>query len=315
MVGNKPICPNLQRYYDLSSQEKLKYLVTPEAQFLFDGLPVEVADMLREGFLTGTFGVNIEEWKEVVVSYFMSNSRIIPALTVNPGTFTMLEKMYGFEPVEGVIDNYFLRCKAGGQALYNRYQVVTAKASEHVAEILAAKGQCLMIDIGSGPGRNGIDMYRQHPEFNGRIKIDCIDIDPMAVVKGQELIAISGIKQVEFVQRNMTRLQKRYPGNVDYGLLIGVLCGLTRQERVDLLTTLKSYFRKGGRIMAASLSEQMAINDLLCAYILRETTNWGLQYPPFGELKKVFEEAGWIYKESFREKSTRFYEIGIGIVP
>lgn len=315
MVGDRPICPNLKRYYNLPPQEKLKHLATSEARFLLNGLPVEVADLLRKGFLTGTFGVDIDGWQEIVVNYFMVHSRIVPALAANPGTFTMLEMMYHFEPVEGVIDNYFLRCKAGGQALYNRYQAVTAKACEDVAEILSTNGRCLMIDIGSGPGRNGIDMCRQHPEFNGTIQIDCIDIDSAAIAKGQKLIAVFGIKQVEFVRRSMTRLQRRYPGNVDYGLLIGVLCGLTHQERIELLTVLKPYFRKGARLVAASLLEQMAIDDLLCAYILRETTGWELQYLPLGELKEVFEEAGWKYEGYFQEQPTRFYEIATGVVP
>ncbi len=313
--ADRGICPNLQRYYGLPPQKKLRYLKTPEAQFLLGGLPVEIAHLLQRGFLTGAFGVDIDGWRENVVSYFMANSRIIPALVANPGTFTMLERMYHLEPVEGVIDNYFLQCKAGGQALYNRYQAVTAKACEHVVENLTAKERCLMIDLGSGPGRSEIDMYRQHPEFNGKVTIDCIDIDPTAITKGQELIAASGIKQVEFIQKNMTQFQERYPGNVDYGLLIGVLCGLTRQERIELLTILKPYFRKGARLVAASLLEQMAIDDLLCAYILRETAGWELQYPPLGELKKVFEEAGWTCEGYFQEEPTRFYEIGIGIVP
>jgi len=313
MAGERPICPNLQRYYYLSPREKIKYLATPEAQFLFSGLPTEVAEMLQKGFLAGSLGVNILGWEEVVVNYFMANSRIIPALAENPGTFTMLEKMYHFEPVNGVIDNYFLQCKSGGQALYNRYKVVTAKACDHIAEVLVNNGQCLMIDIGSGPGRNAIDICRLHPEFNGVIKIDCIDIDPAVITKGQELIAEFGIKQVEFVQKSMTRLRKRYHGNVGYGLLIGILCGLTRQERVGLLISLKSYFCKGARLVAASLLDKMIAEDLLCAYILRETTGWGLQYPPFGELKEVFEEAGWQYEGYFQDEPTRFYEIGIGV--
>lgn len=315
MAGKMQICPHLLRYYRLSPQKKLKYLVTPEARSLFQGLPAEVATMLWRGFLSGNFGDDIPGWQEVVVSYFQNNSRIIPALTENPGTYTMLEKMYHFEPVSGVIDEYFLYCMAGGQALANRYHAVTGKACQDVAEILNKEGRCLMIDIGSGPGRNAIDMCVMHPEFNGAIHVDCIDIDPDAITKGKELVLGFGIKQVEFVQKSMTRLSDRYSGNVDYGLLIGILCGLPRQERVDLLSLLRSYFRNGAKLVAASLLDQMAEDDLLCAYVLRETTGWGLQYPPLGELREVFEEAGWRYEGFFQEEPTRFYEIGVGLAP
>jgi len=313
MACKTQICPHLLRYYQLPPREKQKHLETPAAQFLFQGLPSDVAGMLWKGFLAGEFGENISGWQEVVVNYFQENSRIIPELIKNPGTFTMLEKMYHFEPVEGVIDNYFLMSMAGGQALYNRYQAVTARVSRDVTEILRQSGQCLMIDVGSGPGRNAIDLCIQHPEFNGAIHIDCIDINPEAIAKGEKLVAEYDIKQIKFVQKSMARLQQRYPGNVDYGILIGILCGLTRQDRVILLSVLQSYFRKGAKLVVASLLDQMAKDDLLCAYILRETAGWGLQFPPLGELKGVFKEAGWGYEGSFQEEPTRFYEIGVGI--
>jgi hypothetical protein len=57
----------------------------------------------------------------------------------------------------------------------------------------------------------------------------------------------------------------------------------------------------------------MADEDLLCAYVLRETTGWGLQYPALGQLKEAFEAAGWKYEGFFQDEPTRFYEIGVGI--
>ena len=314
MAGTRPICPNLLKHYQLSAQEKQKYLETPEALFLFDGLPGRLAGILRDGFLQGALGENVRGWSKVI-EHFMTNSQIIPALAENPGTFTMLEKMYHFEPVQGVIDNYFLQSKAGGQALWNRYQIVTAKASEQVMEVISDQGHCLMIDIGSGPGRNGIDLCRQHPNVNGKLKIECIDIDPEAIIKGQSLVSEFGVEYLEFVPKSMAKLHDRYQHTVDYGLLIGILCGLTKPERVNLLSNIRPYFRKGGRLMAASLLRQMATDDLLCAYILRETAGWQLQYPELGELKMCFEEAGWIYDGYFREEPTQFYEIGVGIAP
>lgn len=311
MAGERPICPILQKHYSFPPEKKIWMLETPEAKQLFEGLPSNVGFLLRQGFLYGIHGINVPGWN-LVVDYFQTNSQIIPALTANPGTFTMLEKMYHFEPVEGIIDKYFLRCRSGGQALRNRYNAITEIACQHVMAIIAEIGNCLMIDIGSGPGRNVIDIIRRHPELNGSFHADCIDIDPVAISKGQELIALHGIRQVEFISKSMTRLQGRYKGNVDYGILIGILCGLVHKERVDLLRSLKSYFKPGAKLVAASLLEKMADEDLLCAYILRETTGWGLQYPPLGNLKEVFEEAGWKYEGFIQDDPTCFYEIGIG---
>jgi len=312
MTDKAKICPHLQRHYDLPVEEKSHFLKTPEALYLFGNIPENVAKILIRGFLRGTHGVETIGW-EKVVEYFRANSRIIPALTENPGTYSMLEKMYHFEEVWGPIDIYFKMSKAGGQALRNRYDAVNNYAIAHINEVLAKQNHCLVIDVGSGPGRNGIDMCLHNPIYRKRVKFDCIDIDPLAVKLGEKLVLKHKLANFSFIRTSMTKLNGRYPDNVDYGLLIGILCGLTRPERIGLLRKLKPYFRKGARLMAASLSEEMAQEDLLCAYILRETTGWGLQYPPLGELREVFEEAGWKYEGYFQDEPTRFYEIGIGI--
>jgi len=306
------ICPYLQRYYDLPAKKKFHFLKTPEALYLLENIPRKVAKILINGFLKGSHGSETDDWPEVV-DYFQSNSQIIPALTKNPGTFSMLEKMYHFEEVWDPIDIYFKMSRAGGQALRNRYDAVNNYAITHINEVLARQAHCLVVDIGSGPCRNGIDMCLRNPTYRGKVKFDCIDVDPLAINLGEDLIRENKLNNIEFIKKSMTRLNGRYSGNVDYGLLIGVLCGLTKPQKIDLLAKIKPYFRKGASLMAAALLDQMAKFDLLCAYILRETTGWGLQYPPLGELKEVFERAGWKYEGYFQDEPTRFYEIGIGI--
>lgn len=312
MAGKSVICPNLQKHYDLPAEDKEYFLQTPEALHLLLNIPKSVAKILTKGFLDGTHGVDTPGWDEVMKS-FQVNSRIIPALTENPGTYTMLEKMYHLEGVRGPIDEYFAMSLSGGQALRNRYDAINNYGISHINEILARQEECLMLDIGSGPGRNGVEMCLRNPIYRNRLKIDCIDIDPEAISLGEELTKRHNLPNISFIQKSMTNLNGRYGGKVDYGILIGVLCGLTFPERVGLLAKLRPYFKKGARLVGASLIEEMAIRDLLCAYILRETTGWGLQYPPLGQLKKAFEEAGWQYEGYFQDEPTRFYEIGIGV--
>lgn len=312
MAGNKQICRVLQSHYDLSSSKKIKFLKTKEAKFLFNDLPANVSKIIRDGFLAGTHSSDTPQWR-TVINYFQNNSEIIPALRKNPGTFTMLERMYHFKPVEGVIDNYFLQCKAGGQALKNRYDEVTARSCQIIREILKSQESCLIVDFGSGPGRNAIDIVKKIKDVGGRIRINCIDSDKEAINKGEELANKEKIKQISFIESNMAKLNRRYSKNIDFGLLIGVLCGMEFKERVVLLKILKRYFKSGGRIIAAALLDSMAEEDLLCAYILRETAGWELQYRPLGELKKIFELAGWKYDNYFQEASTQFYEIGVGV--
>jgi len=312
MADKTKICPHLQWHYNLPAEEKDRFFKTPEALYLLSNIPKNIAKILVKGFLDGTHGIETIGW-EKVVEYFQVNSRIIPALTENPGTYSMLEKMYHFEEVWGPIDTYFKMSKAGGQALRNRYDAVNNHAIAHVNEVLTKQAHCLVIDIGSGPGRNGIDMCLRNPAYKERVKFDCIDVDNLAIKLGEKLTLEHKLSNFSFIRASMTKLNGRYPGNIDYGLLIGILCGLTRSERIGLLTKIKPYFRKGARLIGASLLNEMAKEDLLCAYILRETTGWGLQYPPLGELKEVFEEAGWEYEGYFQDEPTRLYGIGIGI--
>jgi len=308
------ICPVLQGYYNMPASKKLKDLKTPWAELLLESLPKKVRKILVDGFLSGTHGANIPNW-HIVSDYFRKNSQIIPALIVNPGTYTMLERMYHCQTASAKIDQYFKMSIAGGQALFNRYQAINSHGIKHVNKVLQKQEECLMIDIGSGPGRNGIDMCVRSPIFRKRLKIECIDIDAEAIEKGEALVEHFNFQNITFLNKSMMKLNGRYGAGVDYGLLIGVLCGMVREDRVSLLRALKPYFKPGAKMVAASLLERMAQVDLLCAYILRETTGWGLKYTPPGELKKVFEEAGWIYKGFFQDEPTRLYEIGVAIAP
>ncbi len=314
MAREGPICPVLQSHYEMPAKKKIRFLETREAKLLFDGLPRDVSLLLRNGFLSGRHGVDIPGWDKVV-DYFQVNSEIIPALTKNPGTFTMLERMYHLHPISGVIDEYFLLCKAGGQALKNRYDAITTKSCQVVESILSRQNSCLIADFGSGPGRNLIEMLKTRPDFRVRVVIDCVDVDQAAIDKGRELTEKENLGQVIFTNKDMAKLYGHFQKNIDYGLLIGVLCGMQFRDRVVLLKKLRRYFKPGSKLIAAALLDEMAKEDLLCSYILRETANWGLQFRPLGELKRAFDEAGWVYEGYFQEQPTRFYEIGIGSAP
>ena len=298
LMAYQPICPVLEKYYKRDREEKSSQLETEAAKYLFSRLPTGVADALRDGFLSGEHGERISGWG-LVIDYFQNNSEIIPTLTANPGTYTMLERMYHVQPVKGEIDNYFLMSVAGGQALKNRYDIVNNYAVALVSKILEVQDECLMVDIGSGPGRNGIDVSKRNLEFPSRLKIECIEIDKDAIDKGEELIEKSQLRNISFVRQSMVRLNGRYENKVDFGLNIGVVCGLPYKDRVRLLKNHLSWFRPGGKLIVAGLTERMAQNDLLCAYILRETTGWCLQFRPEGELKQAALEAGWKIVRNF----------------
>ncbi|MCK4554519.1 hypothetical protein KAU19_06215 [Candidatus Parcubacteria bacterium] len=315
-VNKRPLSSALLDHYQLPPSEKQKFLDKSEHIELFNAIPVWVADSLKDAFLHGRRLVEIPDG-QAVIDYFQKHSTIIPALTKDPGTFTMLEKMYFFEKVYFPIDVYFAKGVASGQSLSSRYYAVNERSAEFIGEIIEQNGFCLMIDIGSGPGRNGMDICLMHSEFAGKIQIDCIDTDQSAINKGYELLKSEqyrNLTNIRFINKSIMKLNGRYHKNVDFGLLIGILCGLTFRERVALLWKLKSFFNRGAKLLVAGLTDEMLRADLFCSYILYETTGWILQYSPLGEVHKAIEKAGWKWGGYFQE-STGLYEIGVAIAP
>lgn len=314
LMAVERVCPVLDMFYRLPASEKEKYLLLDPVRKLLAALPAVIAQILVNGFLSGT---PLKDFKDgdQVIRYFRENSDIIPELARFPGTYIMLEMMYHFRSVRWPIDTYYLESIPGGQALKNRYHAVNREAAVCISDVLRRCDSCLMLDFGSGPGRNGIDICNMNPGFKNRLSIDCIDIDPDAVAKGVALADFYNLSNVNFVSQSMTKLNGRYNRNVDVGLLIGVLCGMTYPEKVCLLKKIRPYFRSGGKLIAATLLDEMPRQDLFCSYTLRETAGWVLMHPPLGNLKTAFEEAGYEYERYFQDAPTNLYEIGVGVVP
>jgi ubiquinone/menaquinone biosynthesis C-methylase UbiE len=314
LMAGKTICPILQGYYGLSASEKEKFLKTREGSFLLENLPPKIRSILVDGFLRGLTGEEVPGWEEVVS--FFRESRTMFKLSENPGTSFGTDLMYKLIPAADPIEEYFLMSKAGGVSLRGRFDSVVSKSIGFIGEKLEKGKSCLIADFGAGAGTTAVEIIELMKRERNRIRIDCIDIDEKSLSIGRELCKKKGIKEIAFVRSDMAKLRDFYKDDnkIDLGLLIGVLCGMTYRQRVLLLKTLKRYFKPGGKIVAAALLEKMAQDDLLSAYILRETTGWHLHYRPLGELKAAFEEAGWKYLGYFQEEPTRFYEIGIGEV-
>ncbi|MBU4217205.1 class I SAM-dependent methyltransferase [Candidatus Parcubacteria bacterium] len=312
MAGRAVFDANLMKRYQLPESEKKKYLETRHAKTLLHALPSEIRTELVRSFLAGK--PLVANGGVAVIDFFKQNSTIIPALAEYPGTFTMLEKMYQFEDVTHPVDVFFSKSGPGGISLKSRYNLVNEMMVQHVREILKQQEKCLVLDLGSGPGRNCIDVTLSNPDFADRVEFHCIDTDPEAISYGQKLVEQHGLKNIKFVAKSMARLHRDYKGTVDYGLIIGVLCGLNTQERTGLLKLVKPYFRPGARVIGAGLLDRMLDLDLLCSYILREVAGWILQHPPIGIVQDAYEGAGYMYEGYVQEQPTRCYEIGIGCV-
>lgn len=315
MAGGCISCPNLIEAYNLPEATKRQHLETPHTVELLSSMPKNMADALIEGFLSGK---TLSETGETeVINYWQRNSVMIPQVTEYNGTFTMLEHLYGVvkedQPLALPIDVYFQKNLHAGISLEGRYHAVNEQSTAHIKEILNRQEKCLVLDLGSGPGRNCIAMTLANPEFAERVEFHCIDTDPTAISYGMNLVKRHNLPNIKFIEKSMTRLHKYYKQEADYGLLIGVLCGLATEARVGLLKIMKPYFRPGAQVIGAGLLDKVLELDLFCAYILREITGWILQHQPLGSIERAFKSAGYGWGGFYQEEPTRCYEIGIGI--
>ena len=311
MASRATACPNLQAYYGLSAAQKRPYIENDTAVELLDSLPLNISATLVDCYLagkplTGKEGTHAKE-------YLLLNSKILPDLAEYPGTYTMLEKMYNFEKTHLPIDIFFSKSLPAGVSLESRFRTINEKAATHIRQVLDRQDRCLVLDLGSGPGRNGIALTLENPDFAERVDFHCIDTDPTAIEYGISLAKRHNLSNVKFIEQSMVKLHKKYRQSADYGLIVGVLCGLKIDERVGLLKIMKSYFKPGSRVIGAGLLDKMLEMDLFCSYILRETAGWILHHPPIGQVQAAFETAGYKYEGYFQEEPTRCYEIGIGI--
>lgn len=298
----------LKDYYQLPSEKKKKYLQTPEAKFLFNNLPTQIKNLLINGFFSGKTASQIPGWN-LVLDYFKKNSKIIPALIKNPGTFEMLEMIYTGEGVANPIDKYFFNCLSG-QALRNRLSSTVAETKKILlARIKKTGTRQIVLDVGAGTGIYCIKL-NHNKTIRQNTSFVCNDIDQDAIDLGEWQTKELGFKNIEFVKKHMYHID--CISKVDITLVIGILCGFAPIMCVRILRNIKKYSKKNSVLIAARLTNEMLKHDFLCAYILEQITGWKLQYPQHGELKKVFEVAGYKWITSFTDNPTNFYEIGIG---
>ena len=251
--------------------------------------------------------------KIAVVDYFRKSSFISKVLIKDPGTFKMLEVMYTGEMIQGVIDEYVFK-SLNGQALRNRLSSVITEVGKIVQTRINRKTGMKILNMGSGPARDTIEILVRNPHFTDFVSVDCADVDSEALQKGKELIQEKGFsKNFNFLEKNLMELS--YRNEIDMGLLIGILCGLENRACVAVLKRIKRYFKKGGILVASNILETMLEQDPFVAWLIDNVIGWKLVYKTTEELQQIFEKAGYKWKGVFYDEPTRFHAMGIGMVP
>lgn len=298
--------------FSVEENSKLEELKSDEAAFqLLKRMEKENKNI--EEFLVKSYaGLPVSpEIKEEAYNYFITNSVIITAMATNRGSSTITEFLYdGLN--HSFIDEYILSCKTG-KAVKARLLAVKRELPEIIKEY-SKKGDVLIGNFGSGPGRDIIDILYNLRNVDGidisKIKAVHIDKDDVALKRGKIMAKNKGVDHlIDFVQTNFFKYEtdKKF----DIVLLIGVLCPLDPEICVSILKTIKGCLKKDGCIIASNATKRMQKEDPFACFIMDWTADWNLVFKDEKELRQIFEKAGYSWKKSF-EDSYGFHLMGVG---
>jgi hypothetical protein len=135
---------------------------------------------------------------------------------------------------------------------------------------------------------------------------DCVELDKYALTLGeirareQELQHIVKFRQANFMSGGSYPTQENR--RADFGLLIGILCGMTGETAVDCLRKIKPHFRPGAEILAATLLANSFEDDPAVFRVLCNLLGWELRPKTIDEVKAVFQTAGYRILSIFTER-------------
>lgn len=270
---------------------------------------LEKEDSRVKDFLIRSYkGLQVSpEMEEVAYNYFITHSVISAATASNPGTSVITEFLYEGIPSPSPIDNYFLQAKAG-KAIKARL-IAIEKEVPNIIEEYRRKGDVLIGNLGSGPGRDIINVL-YHCRNTSNVRAIHIDRDKVALERGNRMAKSKGVDHlIEFVQGNF--LKYNPPKKFDILLLIGILCPLEIETCVNCLRTIKRLLKEDGCLIAGNASKKMLREDPFTCHIMEWGAHWKLIYKDEEELKQIFEKAGYIWKGCFLD-SYGFHITGIG---
>lgn len=272
-------------------------------------LPSEIDEnSLRESY--EVFG------RENLIRLFKKQSIIAQLLMEDPGTFKMLEIVYTGKVLDDVIDRYLLN-SLPAQALRNRLAAVIFYLDWQIRKMIEnnERGLIKIVNLGSGSARDIITLMAKNTGAFDSVFVDCVDIDSEALTTAKRLAQEAKVSSnLNFIQRDL--ISCPYRGELDLGVLVGILCGLDYRKCVILLKKIKRYFKKGGVLIASNVATHMLKQEpFFSQIVLGDIIGWKLVYKTTEELRRIFEEAGYEWIDVFYDEPTRFHAMGVGRVP
>jgi len=270
---------------------------------------LEKEDSRIKDFLTRSYkGLPVSpEMEEVAYNYFITHSLFTAATVANPGSSVITEFLYEGNSSPFPIDNYFLHAKAG-KAVKARL-IAIEKEVPDIIEEYRSKGNVLICNLGSGPGRDIINIL-YHYRNASNVRAIHIDKDKVALERGKRIAKNKRVSHlIEFIQGNF--LKYNPPKKFDILLLIGILCPLEIETCVNCLRMIKKLLKEDGCLIAGNAAKKMFREDPFTYFLMARIGNWKLVFKNVEELKQIFREGGYTWKGYFTD-SYGFHIMGMG---
>ena len=163
-------------------------------------------------------------------------------------------------------------------------------------------------NLGCGLGK---DLHESVKRYSGQIsRVISIDSDGEAIQHGLREMPDQLEGKIKLYEGNFLR------GNpegekYDLCLLVGVICPLTNESSIYLLSQVRKQMAEKATIAVSSSSFRMHHHDPLCSFNIQLTSQWALNCRTEDDLYGVLSDAGFERIEILREPSG-FNYIGIG---
>jgi SAM-dependent methyltransferase len=245
--------------------------------------------------------------EEEAHEYFVNNSVFFSAMAAQNASSMVTEFLYERLPSQSILDNYALNSKAGS-AIRARIDAVEDELHK-VIEEYHPKGEVLIGNLGSGPGRDVIDVLSKYYQNFSNIRAINIDRDVTALKRGKRMASIKKVDHlIDFVEGSFLKYEPEK--KFDIVILVGILCTLQNDVCVNILKTVKGLLKKDGCLIVSNVAYKMKEDDPFACYIMNWVANWNFVYKNEEKLKKILDEAGYQWKRSFTD-SYGFHLMGI----
>ena len=207
-----------------------------------------------------------------VLEYFLANSEVCRILYKNPADFEMLEYAYFWRfvrPQSGDDSTDRWLCGApSAQALRDRLAKVSDWVADHLSERVCDGNSYRVLDLGAGPGPYALGALEKLREKNLALLWDCIDLDRLALAIGTiraHQAGLDGVITFRAANFMSSSSEPNDDSKADFGLLIGILCGMSPENSTQCLHKIKPHFKPGAEIMAATLLKKVFMKTPTCS--------------------------------------------------